>query len=250
MRRRLLALVAVLCGAGALTLWAAPERPAAAVGQSTAGSLAAAGRQLFLDGCQYCHGVDARGVPGRGPTLRGVGAAAADFYLSTGRMPLSEPTKEPVRTHPAYDATERRALVAYVASFGGPAIPTVDPAAGDSRLGRELFTEQCAGCHTVTGRGGVVPGAVAPALQQATPTQIAEAVRVGPQLMPVYRETQLDQHELDSVASYVLAMRHPDDAGGWGIGDIGPVPEGLAAWLLAGAALLIVVRLLGERLER
>jgi ubiquinol-cytochrome c reductase cytochrome c subunit len=68
--------------------------------------------------------------------------------------------------------------------------------------------------------------------------------------MPIYRETQLDQHELDSVTSYVLAMRHPDDAGGWGIGDIGPVPEGLAAWLLAGTALLIVVRLLGERLER
>jgi ubiquinol-cytochrome c reductase cytochrome c subunit len=249
-RRRLLALVALLCGAGALMLWAAPDRPAAAARQTTAASLVATGRQLFLDGCQYCHGTDAQGVPGRGPTLRGAGAAAADFYLSTGRMPLSEPEREPVRTHPAYDAAERRALVAYVASFGGPAIPTVDPAAGDARLGRELFTEQCAGCHTVTGRGGVVPGAVAPALQEATPTQIAEAVRVGPQLMPVYRSTQLDQHELDSVTRYVLAMRHPDDAGGWGIGDIGPVPEGLAAWLLAGAALLIVVRLLGERLER
>jgi ubiquinol-cytochrome c reductase cytochrome c subunit len=245
-----LALVALLCGTGALLLWAAPERPGAAVRQTTAGSLVAAGRQLYLDGCQYCHGTDSQVVHGRGPTLRGVGAAAADFYLATGRMPLSEPEKEPVRTRPAYDPAERRALVAYVASFGGPAVPTVDAARGDARLGRELFTEQCAGCHTVTGRGGVVPGAIAPALQQATPTQIAEAMRVGPQLMPVYRETQLDQHELDSVTRYVLAMRHPDDAGGWGIGDIGPVPEGLAAWLLAGTALLIVVRLLGERLER
>jgi ubiquinol-cytochrome c reductase cytochrome c subunit len=251
--------VAFLCAAGALALWASPGRPAraAAAGAAPAAvldavadpALAARGRVLFVAGCTYCHGIDARGVRGKGPTLIGAGAAAADFYLSTGRMPLSDPGEEPRRNPPAFRAGDRRALVAYVGSLGGPAIPAVDPAAGDVRLGRDRFADLCAGCHTITGRGGVVPGAVAPELQQATPVQIAEAIRVGPQLMPVYGEAQVDRHELDSITRYVLSTRHPDDAGGWAIGNIGPVPEGLVAWLLAGTALLLVVRMVGERAE-
>jgi ubiquinol-cytochrome c reductase cytochrome c subunit len=200
-------------------------------------------------GCAYCHGTDAAGVAGRGPDLRDAGAAAADFYLETGRMPLDEPGQQPKRGPPAYEPAERRALVAYVGSLGGPAIPGVDPAGGDLQEGQQLYGDMCAGCHAITGRGGVVPGGVAPALQQATARQIAEAVRVGPHLMPVYTERQVDQHQLDSITRYVLSTRHPDNAGGWGIGNIGPVPEGLVAWLLAGTALLLVLRLLGERTE-
>jgi ubiquinol-cytochrome c reductase cytochrome c subunit len=163
-------------------------------------------------------------------------------------MPLSSPTREPVRDdHLEYTAAQRHALVAYVGSLGGPPIPAVDPAAGDARLGRQLFADSCAGCHAITARGGVVPGGIAPALGEATPTQIAEAVRIGPYLMPRFGPSRLDRHELDSVAGYVLATRHLDDRGGWGIGNIGPVPEGMVAWLLAGTALLLVLRLVGER---
>lgn len=244
MSRRLQAVFALLCATGALVLWAAPQHSAAA-----AGAPVEQGRSLFAASCSYCHGTDARGVPGRGPSLRGVGAAAVDFQLATGRMPLADPAEEPTRNRPAFDAAQRRALVAYVGSFGGPGIPRVDPASGDLREGRTLFGEQCAGCHTMTARGGVVPGAVAPALQQATPLQIAEAVRTGPQLMPVYREHQLDQHQLDGVTRYVLSTHHLDNPGGWAIGNLGPVPEGLVAWLLAGTALLVAIRLLGERTE-
>jgi ubiquinol-cytochrome c reductase cytochrome c subunit len=255
--RRLLALVALLCAAAALVLWATPGRPAraAAAGAAPAGDLSdpalvARGHELFVSGCAYCHGDDATGVAGKGPALQGAGAAAADFYLGTGRMPLSEPSQEPRRGPPAYTPADRRALVAYVGSLGGPAIPAVNPAAGDVRLGRERFADLCAGCHTISGRGGVVPGAIAPALQQATPVQVAEAIRVGPHLMPVYAAAQVDRHELDSITRYVLSTRHPDDAGGWGLGNIGPVPEGMVAWLLAGTALLIAIRLVGERAER
>ena len=162
-------------------------------------------------------------------------------------MPLPDPEAEPVRNPPAYDSAERRALVAYIASLGGPEIPRTDPARGDIAQGQELFTSHCAGCHQAMGRGGVVPGAVAPALQDATPTQIAEAVRVGPYLMPAFSERQLDQQELDSLVLYVLSTRNPPDRGGWGIGNLGPIPEGMIAWLLAGAALLITIRLLGKR---
>ena len=91
---------------------------------------------------------------------------------------------------------------------------------------------------------GVEPGC---RLQQADATEIAEAVRVGPYLMPKFSERQIDQHTLDSIVAYVKSTRSLPDKGGWGIGNIGPIPEGLVAWLLAGTVLLIVVRIIGER---
>jgi ubiquinol-cytochrome c reductase cytochrome c subunit len=205
------------------------------------------GHALFLEGCATCHGDDARGIRDLAPDLHGAGAQAADFYLSTGRMPLADPEDEPVRARPAYTDAERRALVDYVGSLGGPAVPAVTPDKGSLSEGQQLFTSHCAGCHQMVGKGGVVPDAVAPSLQAATPVQIAEAVRVGPYLMPAFPERQIDRGQLDSIVRYVLSTRTPPDRGGWGIGNLGPIPEGMVAWLLAGAALLIAVRLLGER---
>jgi ubiquinol-cytochrome c reductase cytochrome c subunit len=205
------------------------------------------GRALFEEGCATCHGDDARGIHDTAPTLHGVGEQAADFYLSTGRMPLANPSDEPFRTRPAYTDAERRALIAYVGSLGGPGIPQVAPEQGSLSDGQELFTSHCAGCHQIVGEGGVVPDAVAPSLQDATAVQIAEAVRVGPYLMPAFSERQIDSDQLDSIVRYVLSTRTPPDRGGWGIGHIGPIPEGMVAWLLAGAVLLIIARLLGER---
>jgi ubiquinol-cytochrome c reductase cytochrome c subunit len=67
--------------------------------------------------------------------------------------------------------------------------------------------------------------------------------------MPRFSKAQLDQADLDSIARYVQLTQDPDDAGGFGIGHIGPVPEGLVAWLAAIAALLLIARLIGERNE-
>jgi ubiquinol-cytochrome c reductase cytochrome c subunit len=207
------------------------------------------GQALFEESCSTCHGDDGRGRPGVAPDLHGAGAQAADFYLGTGRMPLSDPEAEPLRAKPAFPKRDQQALTAYIASLGGPAVPTVHPERGDISEGQELFTSHCAGCHAVTGRGGVVPGAVAPALQEATPTQIAEAVRIGPYIMPAFSEREIDAEQLDSITRYVLYTRNLDDRGGWGIGNIGPIPEGMVAWLLAGAALVLIIRLLGERMR-
>jgi ubiquinol-cytochrome c reductase cytochrome c subunit len=218
--------------------------------QPAAADSVSRGRALFVEGCSSCHGFDARGVAGQGPSLVGAGAAAADFYLSTGRMPLDAPGRQPLREDPAYDRADIDALVAYVASLGpGPAIPEVDPARGDLAEGQRAFTANCAGCHQVVGRGGVVTGGFSPSLHEATATQIGEAVRVGPYLMPPFGEHQIDRHTLDSIARYLRYARHPDDRGGWGLFEIGPVPEGMVAWLLGGVLLLVVVRLLGERNE-
>jgi ubiquinol-cytochrome c reductase cytochrome c subunit len=208
------------------------------------------GRALFEEGCSSCHGFDGRGVPGQGPSLTTAGEAAADFYLRTGRMPLDQVGEQPLRRQPRYSDAQIRALVAYVGSLGsGPTIPVVHPERGSLSEGMRLFTDSCAGCHGIGGKGGVAIGAYAPPLGEATPTQVAEAIRIGPYVMPRFSEDQLDQADLDSIARYVQLTQDPDDAGGWGIGHIGPVPEGLVAWLAAIAALLLVARLIGERGE-
>jgi ubiquinol-cytochrome c reductase cytochrome c subunit len=216
------------------------------------------GRQLYSQGCIWCHGPDLRGVspgsgivgpggPGAGPPLRGVGARAADLYLSAGYMPLEDPDDQPLRRTPLrYSQDDMRALVAYIASFGGPQVPQVHPERGSLHEGLTLFVENCAGCHQVGGQGGIFPGGIAPELLHATPTQIAEAVRVGPYLMPRFTEQQISRRQLDSLVAYVTLTKNPVDHGGWPIGHLGPIPEGLVAWLLAGVALLVLARAIGE----
>jgi ubiquinol-cytochrome c reductase cytochrome c subunit len=213
----------------------------------TSPALVAEGRTLFTEACAACHGADLRGRPGIAPSLIGVGAGPTDFYLSTGRMPLSDPRVQPLRAQPHFKPPQIQALVAYVASFGGPPAPTAEPAKGSLALGFHAFTLDCAGCHQIVARGGLTVGAFVPDLQSATPLQIAEAVRMGPYVMPHFDTHQIDQHELDSIARYVLWTRNPSNRGGWGIYNLGPIPEGLVAWFLGLVSLLIVIRLIGER---
>jgi ubiquinol-cytochrome c reductase cytochrome c subunit len=204
------------------------------------------GRELYLTGCQSCHGVDARGISGTAPSLHGVGAASADFYLSTGRMPLDDPKSQPDRTEPAYDRRSLDDLIAYVGSLGGPSIPQVDVARASVSDGQRLFTENCAACHQVVGRGGVMAGAFVPTLLEATPRQVFEAARTGPYVMPRFGQAQLSDRELTSIARYVQYAKHPENPGGWALFNVGPVPEGMVAWLIGLLALLLVIRMLGR----
>jgi ubiquinol-cytochrome c reductase cytochrome c subunit len=219
------------------------------------------GAQLYAGNCATCHGIDgsgvtqprpgAGGVVGAGPSLLGVGPIAADFYLRTGYMPLSSIHDQPGRDRVLLSEKEIQSLVAYVASLGpGPAIPHPDPASGSISQGFHLFTVHCAGCHQAVAQGGFVTGARVPPLQTATATQIAEAVRLGPYLMPRFSTSQISDAQLNSIIAYVLSTRHPDNRGGWGIGNIGPVPEGIVAWLIGVLALVLVCVVIGERLRR
>jgi ubiquinol-cytochrome c reductase cytochrome c subunit len=227
---------AIVMGALALVLFAAGGAPAQDADD---------GRTLYELGCSSCHGQNLRGIPGRGPNLRGVGAAAADLYIRTGRMPLRDPSQQPLRTESPYSPEQQAALIEYVGSFGGPGIPPVDPARGDLATGQRLFGEHCMGCHQVVAEGGITTSGVAPDLQSSSPVDVAEAVDVGPYVMPVF--PQLNNADVDSLARYVDYTKDPEDIGGWGIGHIGPIPEGMVAWLLAGIALLLVIRIIGER---
>jgi len=247
MRRRVartvLAILGVACCALGTVAFAAPRSSAQRAPS------AAHGRQLFVTGCSSCHGLEARGVPGSGPDLHGVGALAADWYLRTGRMPLARPHDYPIRAHSVYSANQRADLIAYIGSLGGPPIPPVHPERGSLSHGKELFTDRCAGCHQVVAQGGVVtPNTIAPSLENGVkPIDVAEVVRIGPYVMPRFNEKALDQHDVDSLARYVQHTQDLPNIGGWGIGNIGPVPEGLVAWGIGIVALLVVARVIGER---
>jgi ubiquinol-cytochrome c reductase cytochrome c subunit len=224
------------------------------------------GKNLYGRYCIACHGANGAGVTssragfgpgrletvqrGRGPSLRGVGPLAADFYLRTGYMPLKEVGQQPRRNRVLFSEDQIRALVAYVSSLGkGPSIPQPDPERGSLSDGQKLFTDHCSGCHQVVAEGGYVTGAVAPPLEDATPRQVAEAIRIGPYVMPRFSPRQLSPHQVDSIIRYVQYAKDPDDRGGWAIGHLGPVPEGLVTWFLAATALVVVCIVIGKRLK-
>jgi len=219
------------------------------------------GAELYAGNCASCHGIAGSGIAsprpgggdilGDGPPLRGVGALAPDFYLRTGYMPLSSIHDQPGPDRVLLSNTEIRSLVAYVASLGaGPGVPHPQPAAGSISTGLSLFSDHCAGCHQILARGGFVTGAMVPPLQTATPTEIAEAVRIGPYLMPRFSDQQISSLQLDSIVKYVLSTRHPDNRGGWGIGNIGPIPEGLVTWWIAAPLLILSCLAVGRRMRR
>ena len=255
---RRLCLLLCICAPGVLVLAGAAlggnaHEARSSNGASTlhAASLVDRGEQLYLVSCSSCHGVDGRGTS-QGPGLRGVGAAAADFQLTTGRMPLADPNGQPVRKPPAFRPGQIDALVAYVASLGpGPPIPDVDVRAGDLSAGGTLFRANCAACHSATGAGGALSaGLVAPSLHAATPTQVGEAMRTGPGQMPVFGPATFTAKQVDSIARYVGYLQHPDDPGGFALGGIGPITEGMVALLVGIPFLLFVSVRIEEAHER
>lgn len=203
--------------------------------------LAPAGRQLFIANCSSCHGTNAQGTD-RGPNLVGVGAATVDFWVSTGRMPLAYPGAQAVRKPSPFNRTQQLSIVSYVTSLGagGPGIPALDQSAANLSRGNEGFTLNCAGCHVITGTGDALANsAFAPSLYQASPTQIAEAIRTGPGNMPRFGPGTLSDTEVNDIVRYVRFLQKPPDTGGIGLGHVGPVTEGFLA-IVAGLGVLML----------
>jgi ubiquinol-cytochrome c reductase cytochrome c subunit len=215
----------------------------------------AAGHDLFLRGCSSCHGLNAQG--GRqAPSLIGVGPAAVDFQVGSGRMPLASFYAQADRKPPRYSQAQIDELAAYVYSEGvksgsvGPLVPTVtaqDLAAADLSHGGELFRYNCAQCHGAAGGGGAISGGgYAPTLAIPTAKQISEAMLTGPEQMPKFN--QLSVSERLDITKYVQDITHNGvDAGGHPIGTVGPVPEGLVAWTLGIGACIVLTLWIGAR---
>jgi ubiquinol-cytochrome c reductase cytochrome c subunit len=195
----------------------------------------AKGQQIFQLTCATCHGMQAQGTA-VAPNLVGVGGAAVYFQVSTGRMPLRESGAEADRKPPQLTPAQTRAVAAYIQALGGgPAIPTpaqVNTNGADLALGQELFEANCAQCHNFDGAGGALTdGKYAPSLTASTPTQIYTAMLTGPEAMPVFADTTVTPSEKRDIIAYIVATRDTPNPGGFSLGRVGPVTEGLVAFL-------------------
>jgi ubiquinol-cytochrome c reductase cytochrome c subunit len=245
-----LAIFATCAVLGVATVQASAGAGRAAGGDGDGGAVRR-GRQLYLLGCASCHGADARGTR-QGPDLHGVGAASADFQLTTGRMPNTEPDRQAVRKPPAYSRKQIDDLVAYVASLGdGPPIPDVHSPPGSLVGGGELYRLNCAACHSSGGNGGALSsGRDAPDLHHASPTEVAEAIRTGPGQMPVFGPATLTDRQVNSIVRYVEYLKDPDNPGGFSLGLVGPITEGLVAILVGLGALALACRWIEPKVLR
>ena len=202
------------------------------------------GKSLFIASCSSCHGLDAQGTS-QAPSLIGAGAAAVYFQMSTGRMPAKELGAENERKPSDFSEQEIYDIAAYVASLGGgPAIPTpeqVDPAGGNTALGSELFSTNCAQCHGFAGAGGALTyGKNAPPLTASTPTQIYTAMLTGPEAMPVFGDGTVTPAEKRDIIAFIVDTRNEPNPGGLSLGRIGTVTEGLVIWI-GGLGFLVLI---------
>ncbi|MFV0459504.1 MAG: c-type cytochrome [Actinomycetales bacterium] len=202
------------------------------------------GEDLFLANCSTCHGIGAVGAEA-GPSLIGVGAAAVDFQVGTGRMPMEATAPQAPRKPVEMSAQDVADLAAYVASLGpGPGIPDEEyTSATDDQTalaeGAELFRVNCAMCHNVVGSGGALTrGKYAPRLDGVSGTHIYEAMLTGPQSMPVFNDANITPEEKKAVISYLKYIEAQPSPGGFTLGSLGPVSEGLFVWV--GLLLMII----------
>jgi len=237
-------LLALACTGG---LYAAFAPASKAQADDTAQSLAIdEGKKLYSVGCASCHGTGGQGTSD-GPSLVGVGAAAVDFQVGTGRMPAQQPGAQVPRKKVIYTQAEIDQLAAYISSLGaGPSIPTeaqYGPDGADIAKGGELFRDNCTQCHNFTGKGGALThGKFAPSLEGVDPKHIYEAMQTGPQNMPSFPDTTLSEQNKKDIIAYLHAVNSDEtvNPGGLELGGLGPVSEGLFAWIFGLGALIAV----------
>lgn len=200
------------------------------------------GEKLFIANCSTCHGLQGSGSPA-GPSLVGVGAAAVDFQVGTGRMPMQANGPQAPQKAPQFEPEEVERLSAYVATLGaGPAVPEeeyLDVTEGNAANGAKIFLANCAMCHNAAGAGGALTrGKYAPTVMGVEPAYIYEAMQTGPQNMPVFNDANITPTEKRDVITYLKTLEQSPQPGGFGLGSLGPVSEGLFVWTI-GLAVII-----------
>jgi ubiquinol-cytochrome c reductase cytochrome c subunit len=238
-------MVVCLIGLGTTFSFAADVQPAQTTVATSQSTQVQEGKQIFLRGCSSCHGLNAEGS-GIAPSLIGVGGAAVDFQVGTGRMPMADMSQQAIRKKPVYDAQQTAALAAYVASLA-PGPDVVSDANltwqrdGNAAQGGTLFRTNCAMCHNFAGQGGALSlGKYAPTLMGVDAKYIYEAMITGPQSMPKFSDKTLTPAEKLSIIKFVERANTEPALGGAALGRVGPVTEGLLVWTF-GLGLLIGV---------
>jgi ubiquinol-cytochrome c reductase cytochrome c subunit len=199
------------------------------------------GEKLFEANCATCHGMGASGTQD-GPSLVGVGAAAVDFQVGTGRMPMQMNGPQAYEKPAQFNEQQTHQLSAYVASLGaGPAIPEAAllDEQGDAAKGGELFRTNCAMCHNAAAAGGALTrGKFAPALADTSGKHIYEAMATGPQNMPVFSDSNITPEGKRDIITFLKQIETTGSPGGADLGALGPVSEGLFVWI-AGLGVII-----------
>ncbi|MDO4251867.1 MAG: cytochrome c [Rothia sp. (in: high G+C Gram-positive bacteria)] len=231
----LLALALLLTGGLYAVATAANEAKAESSTSYTSNDVES-GEKLFIANCATCHGANAEGTAD-GPSLIGVGAAAVDFQVGTGRMPMQAQGTQAQIKPGQFNDEQTKQLAAYVASLGaGPALPEeeyLDVSKGDSANGAKVFLANCAMCHNAAGVGGALTrGKYAPTLMGVSEKHIYEAMETGPQNMPVFSDANITPEEKRDVITYLKAQEYNSSPGGFALGSLGPVAEGLLIWTL------------------
>jgi ubiquinol-cytochrome c reductase cytochrome c subunit len=205
------------------------------------------GQSLYQIHCSSCHGANLEGSVSA-PNLRDVSTDAVELYLTTGRMPAIVPSEQNQHRTPIFSPAQIDALVAFVMSrsHGSTVLPLVDNT-GNLARGRALFIANCSACHGATAQGGSVGyGWIAPSLNRATVTQVAQAIRIGPGVMPRFDEHTLSDGDVNDIVRYVNVLQtNVPNAGGLPLGGLGAVAEGLVAWVLGMGTLIVIIRLIG-----
>ena len=250
-RRHKMALPAIiliaLIGTGATFSIAAALPGGSQTATTSTSPLISQGKSIFLRGCSSCHGLNAEGS-GIAPSLIGVGGAAVDFQVGTGRMPMGDMSQQAMRKTPLYNADQIAALAAYVQSLApGPQALTDAQLSwerdGNTANGGTLFRTNCAMCHNFAAQGGALTGGkYAPSLMADKPHQIYEAMITGPQSMPKFSDQTLTPAEKLDIIKWVMSAQQEKQNGGTSLGRVVPVTEGLLAWILGlGAVIGIAV---------
>lgn len=247
----LVVLLFALAATGGLYAAFAPAKKAQAEDASTALANIEEGKKLYLSGCSSCHGLNGQGTSD-GPSLVGVGPAAVDFQVMTGRMPMQQQGPQAPRKPVVYTQAQADLLGLFIGSLGaGPAKPTEEEYAldGDVQEGGELFRSNCSQCHNFAGEGGALPeGRFAPSLKDVDPKHIYEAMLTGPQNMPSFPDTIMPPEQKKAIVTYITGVTQDEpNPGGLGLGRLGPVSEGLFVWIfglgfLIAAAIWIAAR--------
>ena len=77
-----------------------------------------------------------------------------------------------------------------------------------------------------------------------------QAMLTGPQQMPVFSDGVFTPEDKRAVIAYLVSLQQSEDPGGFGLGRLGPVSEGLWGWLLGIGALVGVAVWIGAKTPR
>ena len=201
------------------------------------------GKKLFQANCATCHGLDLQGST-TGPSLYGVGELSVEFQVATGRMPLQASAPQAPQKPVQFTEEQILAMASYVQSMApGPTYPdeeTLD-GGGDVARGAELFRINCAMCHNVAAAGGALTeGKYAPGLGQTSALHMYAAMVTGPQNMPVFNDLNLTTEDKRDIISSLLFLQDNESPGGFTLGSLGPVSEGLFIWIFGIGGLIAV----------